>query len=426
MVSLACVFGRFRGAVDGIHGPTARPAVDSDMTTGNRPGRVCATPDRPPPRAAYDIVVLGGGLMGAATAALLRRWAPALDVVLIEAAGIPNEGGATVASPGLLPPISEDGGGVPVAALRWARSLVEAALPSEGGVRAGWLELAPGQGAAARPLDRLLTAPAVEAVRAMTGVAADRPAVLEAGGYLGGDALAYRFAREAVRSGADLMLNTRVRPRSGEELVLERLALDRRMTLEVRARHTVASRAVVVACGADGAEVAESALDRPVRLDTAFQQYPRVRLEPFPAGVTLPVVSLGNWRFRPAPGGARLVAPALPPDPVGYEPVGGRLLGVPVGLRRELVEALLDAPELEALLASGRLDLGKSVRAVRGARTSVPADGLPVARRVAERWWLLAGSGVGLLHDLAGVAGVVAEVAARVAGVSAPWPPTED
>ncbi len=364
--------------------------------------------------------------MGAATAMLLRRWAPALHVALIEAAGIPNEGGATVASPGLLPPITEDGGGVPAAALRWARSLVEEALPAAGEVRAGWLELASARGAAARPMNRLLAAPAVEAVGAMTGVADDHPAVLRAGGYVSAEALTYRLAREAVRRGADLMLNTRVRPRSREELVLERLALDRRMTLEVHARHKVAARAVVVACGAGGAEVTESALERPVRLDTAFEQYPRVRLDPLPAGVMLPAVSLGGWRFRPAPGGAWLVPPGLRPDPVGYEPVGGRLLGVPVGLRRELVEALLDAPELEALLASGRLDLGKSVRAVRGARTSVPADGLPVARRAGEDWWLLAGSGVGLLHDLAGAAGVAAEVAARVAGVSAPWPPTYD
>jgi hypothetical protein len=195
------------------------------------------------------------------------------------------------------------------------------------------------------------------------------------------------------------------------------------MALEVRARHLVAARGVVVACGADGAAVAEAALDRPVRLASAYRQYPRVRDVPLAMGVTLPVVSLGNWRFRPAPGGAWLVPPTPAPDPVGYEPAGGRLLGVPVGLRRELVDALLEAPELEALLASGRLELGKSVRAVRGARSSVPAGGLPVARRVGERWWLLAGSDAGLLEDLAGAAAVAAEVAAELGGVVVPWPP---
>jgi len=393
------------------------------MTSGSRAGRVCTTPDHPPPRAAYDVAVLGGGLMGAAAAVLLRRWAPGLDVVLIEADGIPNEGAATVASPGLLPPVAGEGDAEMAAALRGARSLVEEALPGAGGVHAGWLELASGQGAAARPVNRLLPAPAVDAVRTMTGVAADHPAVLRAGGFVSAEALAYRFAREAVRRGADLMLNTRARPRGGLELALERLGLDRRMALEVRARHRVVAHAMVVACGADGAEVAEAALDGPVRLETVYRQYPRVRLEPLPAGVTLPVVSLGSWRFRPAPGGAWLVPPAAGADPVGYEPVGGRLMGVPVGLRRELVEALLDAPELETLLASGRLDLGKSVRTVRGARSSVSAGGRGVARRVAERWWLLAGSGTDLLADLAGAADVAAEVAAHVGGAAAPWPP---
>ena len=382
-----------------------------------------ATPDRPPPRTRYDVAVLGGGLLGAASAALLRRWAPQLDVVLIEADGVPNEAGATVASPGLVPPIGPVGEGPDTAALVGARRWIEEALPAASGVHAGWLELTPAGAADARPLDRLLEPAAVAAVRAMTGFAADHPAVLRDGGYASAETLAYRFAREAVGNGADLMLNTRARPRSGEELVLERLALDRRMALDVRARHSIVAGAVVVACGADGADVAEAGLDRPVRLGTAYQQYPRLRLDPLPAGVVLPVVRLGRWAFRPAPDGAWLVPPVRGADPVGYRPVGGRLLGVPVGLRRELVEALLDARELEALVASGRLELGKSVRSVRGARISLSPDGMPVARRIAGRWWLVAGSAAGLPADLSAAATVAAEVAAEVAGVRAPWPP---
>ncbi len=344
-------------------------------------------------------------------------------MVLIEADGIPNEAGATVASPGLVPPIDPEGEGPAPAALAGARALIEEASSSASGVRAGWLDLSPATASDAQPLHRLLAPAVLAGVRAMTGVAADRPALLRDGGYVGAEALALGFAREAVRNGADLMLNTRARPRSHQELVLERRALDRRMVLGVRARHSIAARAVVVACGADGADVAEAGLDRPVRLATVYQQYPRLRLDPLPAGAVLPVVRLGGWRFRPALGGAWLVPPVARPDPAGYLPVGGRLLGVPVGLRRELVEALLDAPELEALVASGRLDLGKSVRSVRGARVGLAQGNLPVARRLAARWWLVAGSSAGLLRDLAAAATVAAEVATEVGGVRAPWPP---
>lgn len=363
--------------------------------------------------------------MGAATAALLGCWAPRLDIVLVEAGGLPNEGGATVASPGLLPPVEDGVGGVPPASLRWARRWLEEALPEAPGPRGGWLKLLPEGAVDGRPLEGLLAAPALQAVRDLTGVAADHPAVLSAGGYVSAEALAYRLAQEAVRKGADLMLNTRARPVGEHELVLERLAFDRRMRLGVRASHQIRADAVVVACGADGAEVVEGGLDRPMRLEAVYRQFPRVRLAALPAGVALPVVGVAGWHFRPAPGGAWLVPPVATPDPVGYAPVGGRLLGVPVGLRRELLDALLEAPELAALLASGHLDLGKTVRSVRGARCSAPPDGRPVAQQVGERWWLLAGSGAGLLHDLTGAAEVAAAVAADVGGPPPPWPPPQ-
>jgi len=419
------------------------------------PGQVSSTPERPPPRHAYDVVVLGAGLLGAVVADRVRASAPGASLLLAEAGGLPNEDGATVSSPGLLPPLRMDepatavDGARPFAAagaaspdrgaLAWARAWSLEALGGAGKTRpaatggAGWLVLEPvahaGEGAAAggapgggrapdaAPLHALLPADVALAACALTGVARDHPAWLLDGGYLSAEALALALARRAVEAGADLLLNARARPQGRGRILLERLGVDRRMRVGVHARQAVEARTVVVACGAAGAVVSEEGLDRPVGLASAYLQFPRVRL-PGPApDAGLPVVALGGWAWRPAPGGAMLVPPPLPPDPEGFEPVGGRLLGVPVGLRRELVDRLLDAPALAPLLASGKLELGKSVRAVRGGRFSVPPDGRPVAERLAQGWWLVAGGTLGLAHDVAAAAGV----AAAVAGRPAPW-----
>ena len=388
-------------------------------------GHVSISPDGPAPRTRYDIVILGGGLLGAATAALLRRWAPAASVLLAEAGGIPDEGGATVASPGLLPPFEATAG--EAGALSWARdwlvsAVTDAAGSEPAGSGAGWLELLtePAHERAASPLTEVVGTALADAVHALTGLPREHPARLRPGGYLSAEAAALALARRAVHGGTDLALNARVRPLGGARLMLERLALDRRMRLGVHGRQPVAADVVVVACGADGAAVAEAALDLPVRLPAVYRQFPRVRwAAPAVAGtaIRMPVVALGEWAVRPAPGGALLVPPPGPADPDGYRPTGGRLLGVPVGVRREVIERLLDEPALQPLVASGRLDLGKSVRAVRGARFSAPPDGRAVVRDLGGGWWLLAGGELGLAHDVA----AAARLAAAVAGVPVPW-----
>lgn len=417
---------------------------------GARPGTVTATPDRPPPRDRYDVVVVGGGVLGAAVAERLRASAPDRSVLLVEASGLPNEDGASVASPGLVPPLPTGGvrrtGGASSAApgdrrdasdpsdraaLAWARAWLADVLAGRDAdaatLGAGWLALASGAVPAGgaldgeRPLRALLPAETTEAVCAMTGVPPEHPARLTTGGYVSVEGLTLALARRAVRAGADLAINARARPLGPTRLTLERLAADRRMRVSVHARHTVTADAVVVACGADGAALAEEALDGPVALPAAYLQFPRVRLGGTHGrgggAAALPVATLAGWAWRPAPGGALLVPPPLPPDPDGYQPRGGRLVGVSVGLRRELVDRLLATPALAPLVASGRLELGKSARTVRGARFAVPPDGGAVARRVSDGWWLLAGGAWGLPNDLA----AAAAVAAAVAGVGTPW-----
>ncbi|MEJ2667784.1 MAG: FAD-dependent oxidoreductase, partial [Deinococcales bacterium] len=152
--------------------------------SGRTPGAgvVSATPERPAPRETYDVAVIGGGLLGAAVAERLRSLAPQASVVLIEADGLPNESGATVASPGLIPPLSSgfEATGASAAsprltARRWARGWLGEMLagsPAAGAAEAGWLALMepeqPMRGAA--PLDRLVDATVLRAVTALTGV----------------------------------------------------------------------------------------------------------------------------------------------------------------------------------------------------------------------------------------------------------------
>ena len=250
----------------------------------------------------------------------------------------------------------------------------------------------------------------------------DRVAATADGGYVRAEAAALAFGREAVRLGADLVLNTRARVIGSGELVLERLEIDRRGVLSVARRDRLQVGAVVVAAGSSGAALLEDALARPVLLPSAVRQYPRVlRRAPTLPGLAAPAIELEGWVLRPAPAGWLLVPPVLPPDPAGYEPPAGRLMGVTVGVRRELLELLLSTPVLEPLLASGRLDLGKAPRNVRSARQSVPADGRAVAWRPGpEPWWLLAGGERGVDADVA----AAARVASEVADLPPPWSPS--
>ncbi len=378
-------------------------------------GRVSVTPDGPAPRAGYDVVVVGAGLLGVAFARLLRRWAPRLSLLLVEQGGLPNEGGATVTCPGLGPPLAPDASGAEGVA--WVRSWLGEELTGAARFREGWLELAgdPAGAPGAAPLEELLAGDALVWTSETLGIARTYPAWRRSGGYLPVEAATLALARSAVREGVDLALNARARPSDARRLVVERLAFDRRMRLGVHARQTVEAGAVVVAAGADGAALAEAGLDRPVRLPAVYRQFPRLRGGP--TSPTSPVIAVAGWALRPAPHGAVLVAPPGPADPDGHVPVGGRLLGVPVGLRRELVDRLLDEPALAPLLASGKLELGKSVRSVRGARFSAPNDGEAVARSLGSGWWLLAGGDRGTLADVS--AG--ARLAADVAGVRPPW-----
>lgn len=373
-----------------------------------------------PPRDRYDVAVLGAGMLGLACAYYLRRLAPDASVVVVERGGVPSEDGASYASPAVLEPPAE-----PAAASRaaWVRERL-ADLAGETGVHrphdvpfrpVGLLRLAPGPDAGGHAA---LPAEARRAVAALVDAEGLGASFVPEGGYGSAEAVALHYGHGAVRLGADLLLATRARPLGGGGLELERLAFERDMRLRVVRRDRLRADRVVVAAGAASAALLEAGLGRPVTLPRAFEQYPRLeargRLPLADGRVALPVIAAPGATLRPHGDGLLVVPDPLAPDPAGYRPVGGRLLGVPVGLRRELVDALLAAPRLRFLAWEG-LDLGKSAERLRGAWQLL---GPTRAEALGEGWVLLAGGRDGFALGPA----AAWEAAALVAGTGTrPW-----
>ncbi|MGI8747929.1 MAG: FAD-dependent oxidoreductase, partial [Deinococcus sp.] len=137
----------------------------------------------------------------------------------------------------------------------------------------------------------------------------------------------------------------------------------------------------------------------------AYRQSVRLNL---PSSDSSPVLRAGGFTLRPQGGGYTVIPPIPHPDPWDYRPGGGRLLGVPVGLRRELLEAMLEMLEALPALGSEALEVGRSLADVPGAWLALPEGGWPLWEQLDASHWLLLG---GPNADLTGLA--VAEELAR-------------
>lgn len=419
-------------------------------------GLVLNRADQPLPSSRYDLLVIGAGVLGLACAYYLRRLLPDASVLIVEQGGVPSEEGASYVSPAVVGCLGAEpagGGEAAEAARAWRRRAAwslgvladpQAALAStrpEGVFRpVGWcrFETAGVGGPEGRdgpdadgftvlPTARFLAdlprarRRALEALVDLGGL--DRCLFDERGGYGSAEALALHYGYAAVGAGATLLLNTRVNPFDPHAVTLERLAYTRTMSTEVVARQRVEAALVVVAAGAGAAELIESGLGLVEAVPRAFRQYPRLERDarlPLVGGrVDLPVVEVAGVTLRPQGEGLLVIPPPQGADPAGYRPVGGRVMGVTVGVRREILDALLNRADRLPLLDWPGFNLGKTVSRVRGAWQALTPSGLPRVEPLAGgAWWLVLGG----RHGFALAPALGYELAARVAGRSdRPW-----
>ncbi|GAA4008295.1 FAD-dependent oxidoreductase [Deinococcus rubellus] len=360
----------------------------------------------------YDVVVLGAGRMGTLAAHfLMLRW-PDLRLLLLDQGGLPNEEGATILAPGIW-----SGLGVPGekrGQADFTRRLITGELSgAEGGLGLSGPNDAP---TLPRGLVELLPEAAAGSVAVST--LGNLPPglfdpVLLPYARLHPDALTFspaslttRAAQSAVRAGADLMLNVEARPTpTGVEL--RRLSVTNTHRIVVHETHQLEASQVIVAAGAGGPALAENTLGTVTHHARAYRQGPRLNL---PTSDATPIIRAAGLTLRPHAGGFTVIPPIHHRDPHGYLPTGGRLSGVPVGLRRETLEDVLSALDALPALGTEALELGRSVSDVPGTWLALPEGGWPCYQLLSERHWLLLG---GERADAVG-AGVARELAAQV------------
>ncbi|WP_243398317.1 FAD-dependent oxidoreductase [Deinococcus koreensis] len=387
-----------------------------------QPGQVWAHVGQPFVGREYDLIVLGAGRMGAACALYLRRLAPRRSLLLIEEGGLPNEDGATLLSPGVwsaltVPPERR-------AEAQWTRAQLAGALAPDPSLNLSFqarplLELAAAGGAGWEAvLDVLGRDPAPTLPAGLADLQALPWARLDAQAarYRPG-ALALACAQAAIGAGADLMLNARAHL-DGGGVGIERLSVTNTHQIVVHETHRLRAGRVVVALGAAGPGTVEHDLGLHTTHARAYRQFPRLN---HPSTEQTPTLRAAGLTLRPQHGGFTLVPAIHHRDPAGYEPGGGRLTGVPTGLRRETLEDLVAAMDALPALATGALELGRSLMDVPGAWFALPGgdpDGLPRHEEVAPGVHLLLG---GPHADTLGLA-VAYDLAATVAGTQQrPW-----
>lgn len=382
------------------------------MTAGA--GRVWAHIGQAFAETGYDVVIVGAGRMGTACAFFLRRLAPSLRLLIVERGGLPNEEGATILAPGVwtaqdVPPGRE-------AEAAWVRRTLEEDFGDVQFTARPLLSLHPeeieGSVATADTLLRFPEAANLLDPQALPFARVDENAAIYRPG-----AVALACGQGAVRVGADLLLNTHAHLTPGG-LCLDRLTVTNTHEIVTHETHEVRAGVVVVATGADGPHAAEHDLGVHTRHGRAYRQTPRLNT---PSTDSTPILRAGGLTVRPQHGGFTLIPRIHHRDPHGYLPTGGRLTGVPVGVRRETLEDLIRLMDALPPLGTEALEVGHSLADVPGAWLALPdgrADTPPVHERLTDGAHLLLG---GPLADTLGLA-VAYDLAAELAGVrERPW-----
>ncbi|WP_309573029.1 FAD-dependent oxidoreductase [Deinococcus sp.] len=382
----------------------------------NPPGQVWAHTGQPFTHREFDTLVLGAGRMGASCALYLRQFAPTLSLLLVEEGGLPNEDGATLLAPGVW-----SGLGVPAERQReagWTRAQLETAFGDISFQTRPLVDLHAAPGANRVPsrdldLDAALVDPALVDTDALAWASVGTLAATYRPG-----ALALNAAQAAIRAGAHLMLNTRAQLCGDGSVTLERLTVTNTHQIVVHETHRVRARTIVVALGAGGPHAIDHDLGVHSAHARAYRQFPRLNTSSTDAS---PLLRAHGLTLRPQNGGYTVVPAIHHRDPAGYVPVGGKLTGVPTGLRRETLEDLVAAMDALPALGTDALETGRSLSDVPGAWFALPhgkPDGLPLHEQVAPGVHLLLG---GPHADTLGVS-TAFDLAARIAGVEGrPW-----
>lgn len=328
-------------------------------------GRVWAHVGQPFQEQEFDVVVVGAGRMGAALSLYLRVTAPHLSVLMVEEGGLPNEEGATILAPGVWTTLGLPTEHTPGA--RWTREQLQHHLGDVQFQERPLLELAAsplphGQASA----DLAAEFPALNTLvdlNALPHARVDRQAATYRPG-----SVALNAAQQAIKLGANLLLNTRARL-TPSGLTLERLTVTNTHQIVTHEVRSVTARSVVVAAGAAGPHLTEHGLGVHTRHGRAYQQYPRLNL---PSTPDTPVIRVQGLTLRPQAEAFTLIPAIHHRDPHGYAPAGGHLTGVPTGLRREVLEDLVNLMDAVPALSSEQLQVGRSLSDLPGAWVALP------------------------------------------------------
>ena len=369
----------------------------------------------------YDTVILGGGFLGLSLAFYLKTFLPELSLLLIEEEGIPSEQGMTHLSPGILDKsslASKD-----TAKYDWGLNTLANLAQICGVQRADRVLFRTGirhfvKDALGVPEVRALSEQEKQLFGHMLEPDVFPVSYLdETGAYASAEAASMVYGFAAVKLGLDLMLNTRVDALDGQRLKLKRLEFNRYMQRVVVREESLQASTLIVALGAKTTEFVEAAWAELLPYRQVYRQYPRIEADrrlPLKAGkVDLPIIAVKGFYFRPQGEGLLVIPPALPADPRGYKPLGATLMGVPVGVRRELLELFLQVmPELP-LLTWESLKLGKTVAQVRGCWELLTPDAKAEWRQLSANGYSLVGGQASLPLALAQSYELAAHIAKR-------------
>lgn len=318
-----------------------------------------------------DVVIVGAGVLGLAVAHTLLQHQPELRVLIIEQDGVPSEQGSTYLSPGIMyrPENAAD-------ASRYEQTLnTIKTLPQQSNTRllspCGYIRFQSHETPQSTPATTAIsTYPDAEQQRIHTLLnTSNYPHAYHdpAGGYVHAEALALRYGRASVHQGATLMLNSRVI--NLNPLTIERLEFDRMMQRVVIATERVTCEQLVLAAGVNNSALLEESYGFLDGMKRSYRQFLRIEtdahLHVHANKLSMPVLELAGVVLRAQGEGVLVSMPLLPADPEGYVPQGGKLLGVPVGVRREYLEYLLQYEHALPFVAWSSLNLGKTLNNVR-------------------------------------------------------------